>query len=111
MRFVDLQTGRVRRASGRHRGAVTAARFTPDGRSLVTTSEDGDAILWAVGAGAASETLQGHANGITALQVSGDGRTLYTAGSTARSSSGTSPARAGSAGRSMPGGPTGPSPR
>ncbi len=33
-----------------------------------------------MGAGAASETLQGHANGITALQVSGDARTLYTAG-------------------------------
>ena len=47
---------------------------------MVTTSEDGDAIVWSVGAGAASETLQGHANGITSLQVSGDDRTLYTAG-------------------------------
>jgi WD40 repeat protein/DNA-binding SARP family transcriptional activator len=80
VRFVDLGSGTVQRASGRHRGAVTAASFTPDGRSLVTASDDGEAILWNVDAASASETLSGHANGITALQVSRDGGTLYTTG-------------------------------
>jgi WD40 repeat protein len=80
VRFVDLRTGTVHSASGRHRGAVTAARFTPDGRTLVTASDDGDAILWDGRSGAAVETLHGHANGIAALQISPDGRTLYTAG-------------------------------
>ena len=80
VRFVDLPTGAVRRASGRHGGPVTAARFTPDGASLVTTSEDGDAIVWDVRARAAAETLSGHANGIAALELTGDGGTLYTAG-------------------------------
>ena len=80
VRFVDLRTGAVREASGRHGGAVTGTQFTPDGRALVTTSDDGDAILWDVRAAAASETLHGHANGIAALQVTGDSRTLYTAG-------------------------------
>jgi WD40 repeat protein len=80
VRFVDLRSGAVRSASGRHQGAVTAARFTPDGRSLVTASDDGDAILWNVRTGAPVETLHGHANGIAALQLSPDGRTLYTAG-------------------------------
>ena len=80
VRFVDLRTGAVRRASGRHGGPVTAARFTPDGTALVTTSEDGDAIVWDVRARAAAETLSGHANGIAALELTGDGGTLYTAG-------------------------------
>ena len=59
---------------------MTAARFTPDGASLVTTSEDGDAIVWDVRARAAAETLSGHASGIAALELTGDGGTLYTAG-------------------------------
>jgi WD40 repeat protein len=80
VRFVDLRTGAVRRASGRHGGPVTGARFTPGGDLLVTTSDDGDAILWDVGKRSAVETLAGHANGIAALQLTGDGSTLYTAG-------------------------------
>jgi WD40 repeat protein len=80
VRFVDLPTGAVRRASGRHGGPVTAARFTPDGALLVTASEDGDAIVWDVRARAAAETLSGHAHGIAALELTADGRTLYTAG-------------------------------
>jgi WD40 repeat protein/DNA-binding SARP family transcriptional activator len=80
VRFVDLPTGAVRRASGRHGGPVTAARFTSDGASLVTTSEDGDAIVWDVRARAVAETLSGHAHGIAALELTADGRTLYTAG-------------------------------
>jgi WD40 repeat protein len=80
VRFVDLRSGEVRRASGRHDGPVTAARFTPDGRSVVTASDDGDAIRWDVRAAAPAETFSGHASGVTALQLSDDGRTLYTAG-------------------------------
>ena len=59
---------------------MTAARFTPDGASLVTTGEDGDAILWSVQARGAAERLSGHANGIAALELTADGGTLYTAG-------------------------------
>jgi WD40 repeat protein len=72
--------GVVRRASGRHGGRVTAALFTPDGRSLVTASDDGDAILWDVRRRAATETLSGHASGIAALQLTPDGHTLFSAG-------------------------------
>jgi WD40 repeat protein len=32
-----------------HDGAVTSAQFSPDGRRLVTTSEDNTARLWDVG--------------------------------------------------------------
>jgi WD40 repeat protein len=80
VRFVDLSTGAIRRASDRHGGRITDARFTPDGRSLVTVGDDGDAIVWDVGERTARETLAGHANGIAALQLTRDGATLYTAG-------------------------------
>ncbi len=77
---MDLRSGAVRAPPAVTDGRVTAARFTPDGRSLVTTSDDGDAIRWDVRAAAAAETFSGHASGVTALQLSADGRTLYTAG-------------------------------
>ena len=99
VRFVDLRTGAVRGASGRHGGAVTGTQFTPDGRSLVTTSEDGDAIVWDV---------RRRRGGRDAVRATPTGsrrcRSPATAGrstppgSTARSSCGTSPARGGSAG-------------
>jgi WD40 repeat protein/DNA-binding SARP family transcriptional activator len=79
VRLLDLRTGALRRASGRHAGAVQAAQFTPDGRNLVTAGDDRDAIVWDVKHGAQAETLSGHANGVQSLQVTHDGTTLYTA--------------------------------
>ena len=46
VRIWDLATGReVRRFEG-HRGAVNAVAFTPDGRSVVSGSEDATALVW-----------------------------------------------------------------
>jgi WD40 repeat protein len=70
----------VRSASGRHRGAVTAARFTPDGRSLITTSDDGDAILWASPRRGGRDAARTRQRDRGAASSAPDGRTLYTAG-------------------------------
>ena len=59
--------------------AVNEARFTPDGRTLVTTGEDGDVILWDVRQAAAAETLSGHSRSAFSPQIADDGKTLYTA--------------------------------
>ena len=48
VRFLDLRTGKLRTASGRHAGAVQSAVFTPDGRFLVTVGDDANAIVWDV---------------------------------------------------------------
>jgi WD40 repeat protein len=80
VRLLDLRTGAVRTASGRHGGPVLAAQFTPDGRSLITAGEDREVIVWDVKQALPGETLSGHANGIQSLQVAHDGATLYTAG-------------------------------
>ena len=82
VRLLDLRSGKVRTASGRHDAPVRAARFTPDGRTLVTVGEDEDArvMLWNVAEASASETLEGHAGLILDVAVSPDSKTAYTAG-------------------------------
>jgi WD40 repeat protein/DNA-binding SARP family transcriptional activator len=79
VRLLDLRSGHVRTASGRHRAAVNEAQFTPDGKTLVTVGEDGDAILWDVRQAAAAETLSGHTGSAFSPQIADGGKTLYTA--------------------------------
>ena len=79
VRLLDLTSGRLRTAAGRHRAPVNEARFTPDGQTLVTVGEDGDAILWDVRKAAAAETLSGHTGSAFSPQIADDGKTLYTA--------------------------------
>jgi DNA-binding SARP family transcriptional activator/WD40 repeat protein len=79
VRFLDLDTGRVRRGAGRHAGGVVAAAFSANGHAAVTAGEDNRAIVWNVTEAAAVETLAGHTGGVTGLALSRDGRTLYSA--------------------------------
>jgi WD40 repeat protein/DNA-binding SARP family transcriptional activator/energy-coupling factor transporter ATP-binding protein EcfA2 len=80
VRFIDLVTGRTRRASGRHAGAVVQSAFGADGRRAITASEDGTLIVWDVARASAGETLEGHAGQVTGLAVGRDGSTLYSSG-------------------------------
>ena len=79
VRFLDLRSGKLRRASGHHDAPVRDARFTPDGRTLVTAGEDAKLMLWNVPHASASETLDGHAGPVREVAVSPDGETAYTA--------------------------------
>ena len=80
VRFLDLNTDNVRRASGRHAGAVVESAFSEDGRTAITAGEDGQLIVWDVKRATAGETLEGHAGQITGLAISRDSSTLYTTG-------------------------------
>jgi len=81
LRLLDLRTGEVRTASGRHNAPVSRGIvFTRDGRHVITPGEDGTVIVWDVKTAAASETLTGHGGPARALALSNDGRTLYSAG-------------------------------
>ncbi len=80
VRFLDLVTGRVRRASGRHVGAVVRATFGANGRIAATAGEDKRVIVWDAVAAVARDTLDGHAGQITGVEISPDGGTLYSSG-------------------------------
>jgi WD40 repeat protein len=57
VRVWELATGRELRRLAGHRGAVNAIAFTPDGRSLVSGSEDATGLVWDV------SDLRGHPQG------------------------------------------------
>ena len=79
VRLLDLRTGAVRTAEGRHGPSISQVRFAPDGRTLATTGEDGKIALWDVQSAASTgETLSGHAGAIASAQITRDGSTLYT---------------------------------
>jgi WD40 repeat protein/DNA-binding SARP family transcriptional activator len=79
VRLLDLRTGAVRTAEGRHGPSINDVRISADGRTLVTTGEDGKVALWDVQSAAITgETLSGHGGPIDSAQITRDGRTLYT---------------------------------
>ena len=79
VRFLDLVTGEVRTASGRHDGAVVRAAFSADGRTAVTAGEDSRVIVWDVERAAAARRSRATPAQITGLAISRDAETLYSA--------------------------------
>ena len=77
MRFADLQTGKVRVASGKHDGVVERGDLHRRRRFAITAATDGRIIVWDVRHAATGEVLTGHHGRITALAVSRDSTTLY----------------------------------
>lgn len=63
---------------GHTRGSETAS-FSPDGRLVVTGSQDRTARIWEVGTGRELRRLQGHTEAIKSTEFSPDGRSILTA--------------------------------
>src|SRR6185295_16528365 len=62
-----------------HAGSVTACAVTPDGRQVVSASEDHTLKVWDLATGCVEATLAGHTNGVTACAVTPDARRLVSA--------------------------------
>src|SRR5579884_1441277 len=78
VRFLDLATGKLVLGIGAQPGGTAAMGFTPDGKTLATSGEDGRTLLWDVATHEVRATLAGHAGPIHAQAISSDGSTLYT---------------------------------
>jgi WD40 repeat protein len=76
---VDRRSGRVLHRLTGHRSLVTDAEFSPDGRFIVTASDDHLARIWDVRRGRLLRVLRGHFFAVRSASFSPDGRWVVTA--------------------------------
>jgi WD40 repeat protein len=62
-----------------HESSLWSASFTPDGRRVVTASEDGTVRVWDVGSGDQLAIFQGHTGSVRVAAFNPDGSQLITA--------------------------------
>ena len=77
--LVDVRTGRKRAGIAGQAGSPNSLLFSPDGKAVVAANPDRTVTIWDAGSATVRETL--HAHDATQAVFSGDGTTLYTAGS------------------------------
>jgi len=77
VRLLSLATGTVRQL-GRQTGRVIGVSFSPDGKVLATTSDDGSVDIWDVAPARLRETFRGHAGAAVGPVFGRDGATLDT---------------------------------
>ncbi len=77
IRLVDLDNGKAREDLPGHRVAVGLVALTPDGRTAITGSFEGSALVWDVAGGTVQHRFDEHKQALLLLQLTPDGRTLF----------------------------------
>ena len=81
IRLIDVRTGTAKEAPGALASSPIRLSFSPDGKTVISTSIDGTVTLWNAAAATPSETLRGHSRTVWESVFSADGATLYTGSS------------------------------
>jgi WD40 repeat protein len=74
----DAATGQELLTLNGHADSVWAVAVSPDGRRIITGSDDNTAKVWDAATGQELLTLNGHADSVSAVAVSPDGRRIIT---------------------------------
>ncbi len=77
--FLDVQSGKLRRADERHGAYTECVVFSPDGKLLASCSDDKTVKLWNVSTAKLERTLSGHEEPVKHVAFSPDGKTLASA--------------------------------
>ena len=72
-------SGELRYSLIGHTASVSSARFSPDGKTIVTASNDNTARIWDADSGELLHTLTGHTAAVDSANFSPDGRIIVTA--------------------------------
>src|SRR6266496_676101 len=72
----DVASGRERATFKGHNDDIRALIYTPDGKTLVSGSGDGEKRLWEAATGRVRAILKGQTRGVACLAVTADGKTL-----------------------------------
>ena len=80
VRMWDVRTGEELGAFEGHEAQVMCIRFSPDGKTLATSSVDHTIKLWDIEAGQVVATLRGHRAPVSDLAFSHDGTILASSG-------------------------------
>ena len=77
----DTATGKTMNLRHNHSGNVTSVAIAPDGKTMVTVSEDRTAKLWSTVSAKELATLKGHTDTVDSVAFSPDGKIVATGGS------------------------------
>lgn len=81
--LLDAASGKVLRTLEGHSRAVVTADFSPDGRHVLSGSDDGTLRLWDAASGKQVRSFQGHERGVKSVAFRADGFLALSGGSDA----------------------------
>ena len=72
--IIDVETGKTDIVVGEHRDLITSASFSPDGKTIATSSYDKTIKIWDITTGKIIHTYSGHSNIVKDVVYSPNGR-------------------------------------